>query len=117
MSMRNLIAANQRPDTTAAVAERVRVREAAKCGVVDREIKYPTLTGENAREAIAYQEERIAFHLRLASFRDHYGLTDAEMVRAVQAGQWSIDPPIAEWLVLIGRGDLLRTPPALVAEK
>ena len=44
---------------------------------------------------------------RLASLREGTGLSDAEMLLRVEAGALKLDPVIAEWLVLLGKGDLL----------
>lgn len=51
-------------DTATAIAARRRWHEAGRRGMADREARYPIITAENAREAIAYQAERIAFHYR-----------------------------------------------------
>jgi hypothetical protein len=51
------------------------------------------------------EQERLA---RLASLRAASGMTDEVMVKAWEANTLSNDPRYAEWLVLIGRGDLLR---------
>jgi len=45
--------------------------------------------------------------LRLESFRAATGQTDEEVVTLAEARQLSIDPLYAEWLALLGRGDLL----------
>jgi hypothetical protein len=44
---------------------------------------------------------------RLASLRARSEMTDEEVVGAAQAGTLPRDPEYAEWLVLLGRGDLL----------
>lgn len=44
---------------------------------------------------------------RLASLRTWSGKTDGEVLQAAQAGRLPRDPEFAEWLVLLGRGDLL----------
>lgn len=44
---------------------------------------------------------------RLASLRQGTGLTDAEVVERAEAGTLTPDPVFAEWLVLLGRGELL----------
>jgi len=59
---------NGGPDTPERIAERTQYRTAATLALAEREQRYPVLTTENAREAIAYQDERIAYHrARLAS--------------------------------------------------
>jgi hypothetical protein len=45
---------------------------------------------------------------RLAALREHFGFDDAELVRRFQAGELPPDPHIPEWLVLIGKGSLLK---------
>lgn len=54
--------AQQRRDTPADIAWRVKSREAAEAAVAERQAKYPTLTADNAAEALRYQDERIRFH-------------------------------------------------------
>ena len=44
---------------------------------------------------------------RLASLREGSGMSDAEMLLRVEARTLKLDPVIAEWLVLLGKGDLL----------
>ncbi|MCS6954139.1 MAG: hypothetical protein RMK57_15430 [Bryobacterales bacterium] len=44
---------------------------------------------------------------RLQVLAEHYGLTDQEVIRRAQAGELPRDPEFAEWLVLLGRGDLV----------
>ena len=44
---------------------------------------------------------------RLASFRMATGLTDEQITTAAEAGSLNSDPVFAEWLSLLGRGDLL----------
>lgn len=56
-------------DTPDQIAERVRYRRCAEKAVADREDRYPTLTAENAGEAMEYQSKRLRFHL--ASQEDH----------------------------------------------
>lgn len=45
---------------------------------------------------------------RLSALREHFNFDDAELVRLAEAGTLPPEPNIAEWLVLIGRGDLIR---------
>ncbi len=52
-----------RPDTAEEIAERISSRQACERAVTDREARYPTITAENAAEALYYQEERTKFHL------------------------------------------------------
>ncbi len=44
---------------------------------------------------------------RLASLRQGTGLSDAEVLRRAEAGSLTPDPVFAEWLVLLGKGELL----------
>jgi hypothetical protein len=43
---------------------------------------------------------------RLASLAEHFGLTDAEVIRRAEDGSLPPDPQFVEWLILAGRGDL-----------
>lgn len=44
---------------------------------------------------------------RISSFEDRYGLTSAEIIERAEAGKLPPDPEYGEWLLLLGRGDLL----------
>jgi hypothetical protein len=44
---------------------------------------------------------------RLVVLRQRAGLSDEEVIHRSEAGQLPSDPEFAEWLVLLGRGDLL----------
>jgi hypothetical protein len=44
---------------------------------------------------------------RLAALQQFTGKTDAEVIRLAETGQLPTDPEYGEWLVLLGRGDLL----------
>ncbi|MDI3283675.1 hypothetical protein [Polyangium sp. 15x6] len=44
---------------------------------------------------------------RLAAMREHFGFNDEELVRRALDGSLPDEPDIAEWLVLIGRGELV----------
>ena len=46
---------------------------------------------------------------RLVAMREHYGFSDEEVVASAIAGTIPPDPDYCEWLVLIGRSDLIRT--------
>lgn len=50
---------------------------------------------------------RLDTEARLASLRQGTGLCDAEVLKQAEAGTLAPDPVFAEWLVLLGRGDLL----------
>ena len=64
-----MMRANTRPDTPADIEWRTKSREAAQAAISDREAKYPTLTADNAAEAIRYQEQRVDFHARRLGVR------------------------------------------------
>lgn len=44
---------------------------------------------------------------RLSDLRLHYNLTDDEVVRRAEARQLPANPHFIEWLILLGRGDLV----------
>jgi hypothetical protein len=44
---------------------------------------------------------------RLASLRAQFSRTDSEVIRLAEEGKLPPEPDFAEWLVLLGRGDLL----------
>jgi hypothetical protein len=54
-------------------------------------------------EAAAFRQQR------LASLRQWSGRSDDDVVRTAEEGRIPADPEFAEWLVLLGRGDLLPT--------
>jgi hypothetical protein len=45
--------------------------------------------------------------LRLAAMRAHTAMSDEEVVRLAETAQLPADPEFAEWLALLGRGDLV----------
>lgn len=49
----------------------------------------------------------IAREQRLAELRRHFGLTDEELLLRARAGELPPEPDIAEWLVLLGAGELI----------
>jgi|ERR1044071_6365237 hypothetical protein len=64
--------------------------------------------------ALVFQHAREDAHLldearvrRLSALRSWAGQTDEEVVLAASQGRLPADPEYAEWLVLLGRGDLL----------
>lgn len=57
-----------------------------------------------AHEGGLRAEERIQ---RLNSLRDYFKFDDVGLVRRVESGDLVVDADIAEWLVLLGRGDML----------
>lgn len=59
-SVSAMIRANTRPDTELEIHYRKLNRIACDQGVKEREERYPTLTPENAQEAIDFQTRRIA---------------------------------------------------------
>lgn len=62
-TIRALQLAKQRPDTAADIRWRLDSRKAGELANADAHAKYPTLDGENIGAALAYQEERYAFHM------------------------------------------------------
>lgn len=60
-----------------------------------------------AVDATAPALSRSEIDQRLAHLREWAGRDDAEMIRLAEAGQLPRDPEYAEWLTLLGRGDLL----------
>ncbi len=46
--------------------------------------------------------------VRLQQLRDHYGKSDDEILSEASAGALSPEPQFVEWLILLGRGDLVR---------
>jgi len=58
-TIKQLIAAKNRPSTPAEIAERIRYRKAAETAVAERQAQFPVLTAENFEEAQAFQERRI----------------------------------------------------------
>lgn len=57
---------------------------------------------ESADELSSEEREQ-----RLASLRDWAGFSDSELIRRARTGNLPDDPEYAEWLVLIGKGDLI----------
>jgi hypothetical protein len=55
----------------------------------------------------AVEPEPMDAQSRIRSIRDELGISEEELVRRVEAGAVRLDPVLAEWLVLIGRGDLV----------
>lgn len=53
---------------------------------------------------IMTEEERVC---RLAELADHYQLTSEQVIRMAQARTLPREPEFIEWLVLLGRGDLV----------
>jgi len=56
------------------------------------------------RDHVLSAEDREA---RLDALRRWAGLSDTEVISRAEQGRLSSDPPFAEWLVLLGRGDLI----------
>jgi hypothetical protein len=52
---------------------------------------------------LSEQERR----LRIQALEDHYGLTSEQVIEMAKAGKLDPGPIFVEWLVLIGRGDLV----------
>lgn len=64
--------AQQRADTPAAILERQIRQVASTYAIEDRRETFPTLDGENADAALAYQEHALAFHVRMISSRPNW---------------------------------------------
>lgn len=56
---------------------------------------------------LASAEARMSVEQRLQSLRVHYDMTDEQMVEAWSSGELEPESGLAEWLALLGRGDLL----------
>lgn len=56
---------------------------------------------------LASAEARMSIEQRLQSLRVHYDMTDEQMVEAWSSGKLEPESGLAEWLALLGRGDLL----------
>lgn len=54
--------------------------------------------------AIMSEQERTK---RIAELVNHYGLTNEEIIRRAESRELPLDSPFVEWLVLLGRGDLV----------
>lgn len=48
-----------------------------------------------------------ALEARLRALRAWSGKSDAEVIALAKSGELPLDPPYAEWIALLGRGDLL----------
>jgi hypothetical protein len=53
------------------------------------------------------QEGRMNVDERLQSLRDHFQMSDLEVINLAERGELPDDPAFAEWLILLHRGDLL----------
>jgi|SRR5882672_4459738 len=53
------------------------------------------------------QEGRMNIDERLQSLRDHFQMSDLEVINLAERGELPDDPAFAEWLILLDRGDLL----------
>jgi hypothetical protein len=63
------------------------------------------LFGIDADRGLVSDEER---HEQLESLRRHYRLSDDEVVAQAESGSLPPDPEFVEWLILMGRPDLVR---------
>lgn len=84
----------------------------ADCATAAKLLVSPNLSGylgSNAFELLpdpSYMSESEVAE-RLNDLRSHFGRTDAQVVELARKGQLEPDPEFAEWLVLMGRGDLV----------
>lgn len=69
----------------------------------------PDLASWMRQKVWLWKPERDAIDVdaRLGSLRAHFGLTDAEVVAMAEAGDLPAEPAFAEWIALLGRGELL----------
>lgn len=63
-SARHYRAVSPPADTAEQIRERRIYRMASERAMAERREKFPTITGENFAAACAYQEQRIAFHVK-----------------------------------------------------
>jgi len=64
----------------------------------------PSIFAASPEGGIMTEEER---KNRLGELALHYELTDAEIVHRAESGELPPEPEFVEWLVLLGRGDLI----------
>lgn len=73
--------------------------------------RYPHFTSWVGNEVHLVAEDRFldqeAKTARLEALRARFGMSDDELIRRVRDKKALADPEIGEWLVLIGRGDML----------
>jgi hypothetical protein len=64
----------------------------------------PSIFAVGADGSLMSEDER---EQRLANFRHHFHLSDDAVAKLATEGSLPTDPAYAEWLVLMGRSDLL----------
>jgi hypothetical protein len=72
----------------------------------------PHFVGWAGNRVFLVEEDRFldseAQEERLEALREHYGMSDEEFLAKVEHGRLSLEPDHAEWLVLLGRSELLK---------
>jgi hypothetical protein len=58
----------------------------------------------NSSGSVITDEERL---LRVRELEEHYHVSSEEVIKSAEAGRLQPDPHFVEWLVLLGRGDLI----------
>lgn len=75
----------------------------------------PHFTSWAGNRVFLVEEDRFldedAVEARLVALRNHYGMSDDELLTRVADEELPVEPEHAEWLVLLGRSDLLRSKP------
>lgn len=73
----------------------------------------PHFTSWAGNRVFTVEEDRFldedAIEARLVALRDHYGMNDDEFLARVASDELPAEPEHAEWLVLLGRSDLLES--------
>lgn len=71
----------------------------------------PHFTNWSGNRAFIVEEDRYleknAAEERLTALREHHGMSDEEFLAKIERGSLPLEPGHAEWLVLLGRSDLL----------
>lgn len=71
----------------------------------------PHFTSWAGNRVFLIEEDRFldqeAIEARLQAIRTHYGMNDEELLELAQRREVPLEPEQAEWLVLLGRSDLL----------
>ena len=97
---------DQLGDVIIAVAtteQKISIDVSVVSALVDEVIEYRSLDGVEALRQAAEQKIRDG---RLAAMRAHTGLSDEQAIEGVRNGTL-VDPHYAEWMVLIGRQDVI----------
>jgi hypothetical protein len=78
-------------------------------GAAGLAVHSPNLWSWVGARSFAYSpdEGKMNTAVRLQSLRDHFAMTDEQVIECAQAGTLPSDPAYIEWLVLLNRGDLI----------